>query len=149
MAWTDFFFGIIKIVLALGLAGYCVHLAGGWTAITHRVPAELTAPSSLGSAGQKQIWLWVAAVIPATLSNQIYFQRVFATKKVGQTRLGLVLTGVTMLVAGVYALLIGLSVRALKPGLRPEAAAGWLLTQLPAGILIVDGDLTIDGGFTA
>ncbi|HJP73770.1 MAG TPA: sodium:solute symporter family protein [Pseudonocardiaceae bacterium] len=139
VAWTDFFFGIIKIVLALGLAGYCVYLVGGWTAIAHRVPPALTAPSSLGSVGPKQIWLWVAAIIPATLSNQIYFQRVFATKKVGQARIGLVLAGLTMLVAGVYALLIGLSARALKPGLRPEAAAGWLLTQLPPGILIVFG----------
>ncbi|GAB3394917.1 sodium:solute symporter family protein [Amycolatopsis echigonensis] len=139
VAWTDFFFGIIKIVLALGLAGYCVYLAGGWSSIAHRVPAGLSAPSSLGTAGQKQIWLWVAAIIPSTLSNQIYFQRVFATKKLSQARLGLVLAGATMLVSGVYALLIGLAVRALKPGLRPESAAGWLLTQLPPAILIVFG----------
>lgn len=139
VAWTDFFFGIIKIVLALGLAGYCVHLAGGWSSVVQRVPAGLAGPSSLGAAGQEQMWLWVAAIVPSTLSNQIYFQRVFATKRLGQARLGLVLAGVTMLVSGVYALLIGLAVRALEPGLRPESAAGWLLTRLPPAILIVFG----------
>lgn len=139
VAWTDFFFGIIKIVLALGIAGYCVYLAGGWSSIAERVPSGLTAPASLGSAGQEQIWLWVAAIVPSTLSNQIYFQRVFATKNLKHARLGLILAGVTMLVGGVYALLIGLSVRSLNPNLQPEAAAGWLLTQLPPAILIVFG----------
>ncbi|MFD2417212.1 sodium:solute symporter family protein [Amycolatopsis pigmentata] len=139
VAWTDFFFGIVKIVLALGLAGYCVHLAGGWHSIVTRVPAGFTDPSSMGRAGQEQIWLWIAAIIPSTLSNQIYFQRVFATKKLGHARLGLVLAGATLLISGVYALLIGLSVRAMKPGLSPESAAGWLLTQLPPAVLIVFG----------
>jgi SSS family solute:Na+ symporter len=137
IVWTDFVFGIVKITMALGLAGYAIYLAGGWGGITSRVPADLTGPSAIGAAGGTQIWLWIAAVVPGTLTNQMYYQRVFATKKVSDARRGLVLTGCVILVAGVYAGCIGLAVRAMRPGLPQEQAAGWLLTRLPSAMLVI------------
>lgn len=138
VAWTDFVFGIVKIVLALAIGVYCVYMVGGWGVIVDRLPS-LATPSSIGDAGTKQFWLWAAAIIPSTLSNQIYFQRVFATRDLGRARLGLILGGATMAFAGIYALLIGLAVRAMNPHLAPEAAAGWLLTRLPPALLILFG----------
>lgn len=140
VAWTDFVFGIFKILMSLVIAGYAIYLAGGWSGITSRVPERLWSASGIGAAGSEQIWLWIAAIVPGTLTNQLYYQRVFATKKVSDARRGLVLSGLTILVAGVYAGCIGLAVRAMNPGLaNPEQAAGWLLTRLPTALLVLFG----------
>ncbi|WP_020667285.1 sodium:solute symporter family protein [Amycolatopsis nigrescens] len=140
VAWTDFVFGIFKIVMSLVIAGYAIYLAGGWGGITSRVPERLWSTGGLTAVGGEQIWLWVAAIVPGTLTNQLYYQRVFATKKVGDARRGLVLSGATILISGVYAGCIGLAVRAMKPDLAgPEQAAGWLITQLPTALLILFG----------
>ncbi|GAA1956047.1 sodium:solute symporter family protein [Amycolatopsis minnesotensis] len=140
VAWTDFVFGIFKILMSLVIAGYAIYLAGGWSGITSRVPERLWSVQGIGAAGSEQIWLWIAAIVPGTLTNQLYYQRVFATKKVRDARRGLVLSGLTILVAGVYAGCIGLAVRAMSPGLaNPEQAAGWLLTRLPTALLVLFG----------
>ncbi|WP_327657990.1 sodium:solute symporter family protein [Streptomyces sp. NBC_00483] len=140
VAWTDFVFGIFKIVMSLVVAAYAVHLAGGWSGITTHVPERLWQPSGLFAAGGDQVWLWVAAILPGTLTNQLYYQRIFATKNVSDARRGIILSGLTILVGGVYAAAIGLSVRAQHPGLsNPEEAAGWLITQLPPLLLVTYG----------
>lgn len=139
VAWTDFVFGIVKITLSVFIAGYAVYLAGGWGQISQRVPHELTGPSALGAAGGEQIWLWVAAVVPGTLTSQIYYQRVFATKHIRDARRGLILASWTIVIAGFYAGCIGLAVRSMNPDLAPENAAGWLLTRLPSPILVLFG----------
>jgi SSS family solute:Na+ symporter len=65
---------------------------------------------------------------------------VFATKNVGDARRGLILSGLSILIAGVYASAIGLSVRAAHPGLaNSQQAAGWLITQLPSALLVIYG----------
>lgn len=140
VAWTDFVFGLFMIAMSLGVAAYAVHLAGGWGHITATLPQRLWGWEGLTAAGWEQIWLWVAAILPGTLTNQLYYQRVFATKKVSDARRGLGLSGLTMLIGGVYAGCIGLSVRSMNPGLaNEEDAAGWLLTQLPSWLVIVFG----------
>ncbi|WP_263252336.1 sodium:solute symporter family protein [Saccharopolyspora rosea] len=140
VAWTDFVFGIFMIAMSLGVAGYAVHLAGGWGHIAAVVPRRLWGVEGLTAVGWQQIWLWIAAILPGTLTNQLYYQRVFATKKVSDARRGLVLSGLTMLVGGVYAGCIGLSVHAMNPSLlNEEDAAGWLLTRLPSWLVVVFG----------
>ncbi|MDA3624171.1 sodium:solute symporter family protein [Saccharopolyspora sp. WRP15-2] len=140
VAWADFVFGLFKIVMAIGVAIYGIHLAGGWSHITETVPQRLWALEGVTAVGWQQIWLWIAAIVPGTLTNQLYYQRVFATKKISDARLGLGLSGITMLVSGVYAGCIGLAVRSMNPNLADEEdAAGWLLTQLPSWMLVVFG----------
>ncbi|RRO18738.1 sodium:solute symporter family protein [Saccharopolyspora rhizosphaerae] len=140
VAWTDFVFGLFMIAMSLGVAGYAVHLAGGWERITTTVPQQLWGWEGLTAAGWDQIWLWIAAILPGTLTNQLYYQRVFATKKVSDARRGLGLSGLMMLLGGVYAGCIGLAVHSMNPGLtNEEDAAGWLLTQLPGWLVIVFG----------
>lgn len=140
VAWTDFVFGIFMIAMSLGVAAYAVHLAGGWGQITATVPQRLWGWEGFTAAGWDQIWLWVAAILPGTLTNQLYYQRVFATKKVSDARRGLGLSGLTMLIGGIYAGCIGLAVHSMNPGLaNEEDAAGWLLTQLPTWLVIVFG----------
>ncbi|KAA5827087.1 sodium:solute symporter family protein [Saccharopolyspora hirsuta] len=140
VAWTDFVFGIFMIAMSLGVAAYAVHLAGGWGQITATVPQRLWGWEGFTAVGWEQIWLWIAAILPGTLTNQLYYQRVFATKKVSDARRGLGLSGLTMLIGGIYAGCIGLAVHSMNPGLtNEEDAAGWLLTQLPTWLVIVFG----------
>jgi SSS family solute:Na+ symporter len=139
VVWTDFVFGIFKIVMSLVVAGIAIYLAGGWFGISSRVPEDLWQPRGFFAAGEEQIWLWVAAIVPGTLTNQLYYQRVFATRNVRDARRGLVLSGLTIVIAGVYAGCIGLAVRAMNPDLEPEQAAGWLITILPTPVLVLFG----------
>ncbi|MBD0424474.1 sodium:solute symporter family protein [Streptomyces sp. NPDC052309] len=138
VAWADFVFGLFKIAMALVVAFYGIHLAGGWSRITETVPERLWSPAGVTAVGWQQIWLWAAAIIPGTLTNQLYYQRVFATKRISDARRGLAFSGLTMLVSGVYAGCIGLAVHAMNPDLsNQEDAAGWLLTQLPTWMLVL------------
>ncbi|MEV5539866.1 sodium:solute symporter family protein [Saccharopolyspora shandongensis] len=138
VAWADFVFGLFKITMALVVAIYGIQLAGGWTHVTQVVPQRLWGFEGVTAVGWQQIWLWAAAIIPGTLTNQLYYQRVFATKRISDARRGLGLSGLTMLISGVYAGCIGLAVHAMNPNLASqEDAAGWLLTQLPSWMLIV------------
>lgn len=138
VAWTDFVFGLFMIVISLGVAAYSIHLAGGWAHITETVPRRLWSWKGFTAVGWEQIWLWIAAILPGTLTNQLYYQRVFATRKVSDARRGLGLSGLTMLIGGMYAGCIGLSVRSMNPGLaNEEEAAGWLLTQLPTWLMVI------------
>ncbi|WP_263254253.1 sodium:solute symporter family protein [Saccharopolyspora rosea] len=138
VAWADFVFGIVKITMAIVVALYGIQLAGGWAHVTQAVPQRLWGVEGITAVGWKQIWLWAAAIVPGTLTNQLYYQRVFATKRINDARRGLGLSGLTMLISGVYAGCIGLAVRAMNPHLASqEDAAGWLLTQLPSWMLVV------------
>lgn len=139
VAWSDFLFGVFMVIMSFVVAGYAVHMAGGWDGITANVPkAQWEFPESIGAAGSTTIWLWLFAIVPGTLTNQLYYQRVFATGNARLARRGLIISGFMTLLAGVYASAIGLSVRALNPGFsadEAELAAGWFLDQVPAWLL--------------
>ncbi|MFC7403676.1 sodium:solute symporter family protein [Georgenia alba] len=141
VAWSDFLLGVVMLVLSLTVAAYVLNMAGGWSGITSSVPDAVTSlPSGLGTAGTTTVLLWLFAIIPGTLTNQLYFQRIFSIRDIGQARKSLVISGLLVLVSGVYAFVIGLSARALNPEFvsgDPEAAPGWLLTQLPTLLLAV------------
>lgn len=141
VAWTDFLFGVFMFVLSVGIAAYAVVLAGGWSGITEHVPPQLwRLPGGLGEAGGGTILLWFFAIVPGTLTNQLYYQRIFAAREISQVRKSLLLAAIVTLVAGVYAFFVGISVRAAQPGLgNGEQAAGWFLTRLPIWALAIYG----------
>lgn len=135
VAWSDFLFGVVMLVMSVVIAGYVLNMAGGWSGITSAVPSDLTdLPEGLGAAGTATVMLWLFAIVPGTLTNQLYYQRIFSIKDIGQARKSLVISGALVLVSGVYAFIIGLSARAMNPDLvdgNSEQAAGWVLAQLP------------------
>lgn len=141
VAWSDFLFGVFMVIMSFALGAYAIHLAGGWDGITANVPREQWEfPGSLGAAGSSTIWLWLFAIVPGTLTNQLYYQRIFATGNARLARRGLIISGFMTLIAGVYASAIGLSVRAMNPGFsadEAELAAGWFLDQVPTWLLAV------------
>lgn len=143
VAWSDSFFGVFMIGASIVVAGYAVYSAGGWGTIVEQVPDELFAmPEGLAAAGWTTILLWLFAILPGTLTNQLYYQRVFAAKSGKEARTGIYLSAVMVLIAGGYALVIGLAVRAMNPGLGEdgrEEAAGWFLAHVPVWLLAIYG----------
>lgn len=143
VAWSDFFFGVFMVGTSVIIAVYAVMSAGGWGAVVERVPDDFfTMPQGLTLAGAGTIVLWFFAIVPGTLTNQLYYQRVFASKNGKDARSSLYLGAVMVLIAGVYAYFIGVSVRAMNPTLGEdgrELAAGWFLTQVPTWLLALYG----------
>jgi SSS family solute:Na+ symporter len=107
------------------------------------VPEEITAvPQGFGAAGLVTILLWAFSILPGTVTNQMYFQRIFAAKNVREGRQGIYIAAAGIILAGFYALAIGLAVRAMNDTLGVdgrEQAAGWFLGQIPAWLLAIYG----------
>lgn len=143
VAWSDFFFGVFMVGTSIVIAVYAVINAGGWGAVVERVPDDFfTMPQGLTLAGAGTIVLWFFAIVPGTLTNQLYYQRVFASKSGKDARSSLYLGAVMVTIAGVYAFFIGVSIRAMNPTLGEdgrELAAGWFLTQVPTWLLALYG----------
>ena len=141
VAWSDFLFGVLMLIMSVVIAGYVLNMAGGWSGITEAVPADVASlPSGLGAAGASAVVLWLFAIVPGTLTNQLYYQRIFSIRDIAQARKSLIISGALVLVSGAYAFIIGMSARALRPGLAdPEMAAGWILTHIPTVLLAIHG----------
>lgn len=143
VAWSDFFFGVFMVGISIVIAVYAVMSAGGWGQVVENVPDDMfTMPQGLTLAGAGTIVLWFFAIVPGTLTNQLYYQRVFASKSGKDARSSLYLGAVMVMIAGVYAFFIGVSVRAMNPSLGEdgrEMAAGWFLAQVPTWLLALYG----------
>ena len=143
VAWTDFFFGVFMVLASLVVAGYAISMAGGWGTVVSNVPSEIIRfPEGLGAAGSATILLWLFAILPGTLTNQLYYQRIFSAKSGKEARQGIYLSAVMILIAGVYALIIGVSVRSMNGSFGVdgrEQAAGWFLSHVPTWLLAVYG----------
>ncbi|MGO2652671.1 sodium:solute symporter family protein [Corynebacterium casei] len=143
VAWSDFFFGVFMVIGSVVVAGYAIYQAGGLGEIVSNVPAEITAvPEGFGAAGVMTILLWAFSILPGTVTNQMYYQRIFASKTVRQGRQGIYIAAAGIILAGFYALIIGLAVRSMNGGLgveNREQAAGWFLGQIPAWLLAIYG----------
>ncbi|SLM99078.1 sodium:solute symporter family protein [Brevibacterium yomogidense] len=143
VAWSDFFFGVFMVGISIVIAIYAVMSAGGWGEVVERVPDDFfTMPQGLTLAGAGTIVLWFFAIVPGTLTNQLYYQRVFASRSGKDARTSLYLGAVMVMIAGVYAFFIGVSIRAMNPTMGEdgrELAAGWFLTQVPTWLLALYG----------
>src|SRR5699024_8728081 len=90
VAWSDFFFGVFMVIGSVVVAGFAIHHAGGFGEIISQVPEEITAvPQGFGAAGLVTILLWAFSILPGTVTNQMYFQRIFAAKNVREGRQGI------------------------------------------------------------
>lgn len=143
VAWSDFFFGVFMIGASILVAIYAVSSAGGWGQVVENVPDDFfQMPQGLTLAGAGTIILWFFAIVPGTLTNQLYYQRIFASRSGKEARTSLYLSAIMVMIAGVYAFFIGVSVRAMNPSLGEdgrELAAGWFLTQVPTWLLALYG----------
>ena len=87
------------------------------------------------SAGFATTALWFIAATPGMMTNQMTLQRVCAANSAKNARRTLIGGGI--LIAGIelWVVVVGNACRVLNPGLAPEDASGWFLTQIPTWVL--------------
>ncbi|MFP4482562.1 MAG: sodium:solute symporter, partial [Thermovirgaceae bacterium] len=136
VAWTDFLFGCLMVAATFFTMFYAIRLAGGWSQITASVPTGIASfPGGLVSVGWKTLFLWSFALIPGTLTMQMYYQRIYAIDSAADARKSLIISILVILTVEVFAGVLGMAIRTVNPDLAAEGAAGWFLTQLPTWFL--------------
>ncbi|MCA0984447.1 sodium:solute symporter family protein [Halobacillus yeomjeoni] len=137
IAWTDFVFGVGMLIMSIVSIFMVLDIAGGMNAVSTQVPSSSWSfPDGLGAVGGVTIILWSLSILPGTLTNQMYYQRIYASKNTKNVKISLISTAVVILLVEVWAAIMGMSIRSINPGLsNPEQAAGWFLTQVPTWFL--------------
>jgi SSS family solute:Na+ symporter len=138
VAWTDFIFGCFMFSLTVFSVYFALKIGGGWANIVAKVPPEITAfPGGMKAVGWATIGLWSLSILPGSLTNQMYYQRIFAIDNVKAVRRSLIISAIIVLTADVWTSFMGITIRSLKPGLAPELASGFFLTQVPVWFLAI------------
>ena len=145
VAWTDFVFGCFMVVIGVIVAAFTLNMGGGWEHVSATVPADIVElPGSLFSVGLSTTVLWIFSLTPGGMTNQMYYQRILACKDTKQVNKSLAITIVAAMLAYVWAVMVGLSVRSMNPGLADgEMATGWLMTQLPMWVVALFSGLVV------
>lgn len=138
VAWTDFIFGCLMIVVSVISIFFAFHFAGGWSKVVSTIPAQNSSfPGGLFTVGAGTIALWALSIIPGTLTNQMYFQRIFAIDNIKHVKKSLIISGLCIVIADIWASSTGMAIRTMNPNLSPEMASGWFLTKVPAWFLAI------------
>ncbi len=153
VAWTDFFFGCMMLVITVTSVFFLLDMNGGFAQMIARVPAELTSfPKGMSLVGWGTIILWLTSVIPGGITNQLAIQRICAIKDVKSVKKSLIITGIIIIFVELWSVITGVGVRSLMPGLEGEMATGWFLSQIPkwfmglfSGFLMVSIISTVNG----
>lgn len=153
VAWTDFFFGCMMLVITIMSVFFLLDMTGGFSEIIANVPAELTSfPKGLSLVGWGTIILWFTSVIPGGITNQLAIQRICAIKDVKSVKKSLIITGIIIILVELWSVITGIGVRSLMPGIEGEMATGWFLSQIPkwfmglfSGFLMVSIISTVNG----
>ena len=138
VAWTDFIFSALMIVVSIGSLVFAFKMGGGITNIFSNLPAETKAfPQSMTSVGWPTILIWMFAILPGGLTNQMYYQRIGAVKNIKDAKKSLIYSGILILLAEFWAIYLGFSIRSMAPNLQPEMASAWFLNRLPIWFLAI------------
>ncbi|GIN20926.1 MAG TPA: sodium:solute symporter family protein [Bacillus bacterium] len=145
VAWTDFIFGCIMVVMTVVSGFYILNLAGGWSEIISNVPENIVSfPEGLGAVGTTTIILWILAIFPGALTNQMSYQRIYAASSPKVAKKGFIIAAIVGMLSGVWASFMGIAIRSMNPGLaNPELASGWFLTQIPLWFMALYGAFII------
>ena len=78
--------------------------------------------------------LWIFAVLPGGVTNQIYFQRVCAIDDEKKVNKSLLLSAFASALSFVWAVYMGLAIRSINPDVGSGATA-WFMGQLPTALM--------------
>ncbi|GAA0737569.1 sodium:solute symporter family protein [Clostridium oceanicum] len=138
VAWTDFIFGCLMIVMSIVSVVFVTKMGGGIDNIVNNVPKDIWQfPGSMKAVGGYTIALWALAILPGGITNQMSYQRIFAVDNVKKVRISLVVSAFVIVTGDVWASFMGISIRSLNPNLAPEMAAGWFLSQVPVWFMAI------------
>ena len=129
VVWTDFIQGIFVVVF--GLIFYYFALAP-----VHWDIAELG--TQLTAAAGPEFWDFSSVPIGTILVNfitgcfgvlaaQVYWQRCFAAKDANTARTAMLISGILVIVLVTLTAFVGMTAKALNPGLDPALAMPWLM----------------------
>jgi len=137
VAWTDFIFGCMMLIMSIVSGIYAWQMAEGWHTVVANVPAKMiNFPEGLGAIGGITILLWVLSIFPGALTNQMSYQRIYAAKSTRIAQKGFVIAAIVTVMSGVWAAFMGISILSMNPRLEnEELASGWFLTQIPLWFL--------------
>ncbi len=136
VAWTDFIFSCFMIAMCVISLVWGYNMAGGASKIAENLneidPNLLSFSGSLSNnIGLSAAMLWIFAVLPGGLTNQIYFQRICAIDSEDKVNSSLMLSGLLSMLSFVWAISMGLIVRSVNPGVPGSGATAWFMGQLP------------------
>ncbi|MFC7395338.1 sodium:solute symporter family protein [Scopulibacillus cellulosilyticus] len=137
VAWTDFIFGCMMVVMSVVSMIYALNMSGGWGHITQTVSHHMTNfPKGMSAVGSTTILFWILAILPGALTNQMSYQRIYAAKSVGVAKQGFIIAAIVGLLSGAWAAFMGIAIHSMNPHLKDsEMASGWFLTQIPTWFL--------------
>lgn len=144
VAWTDFIFGCMMLVIGAMVAVLTVNMAGGMHTVLNTVPPELVEmPGSFFSVGLSTCVLWIFSLTPGGLTNQMYYQRILACDDEKKVNKSLWLTILCAIIAYLWAVIMGLSVRSMNPTMDGELATGWVMNALPTWAVALFSGLVV------
>lgn len=138
VAWTDFIFGIVIVIGGVFVTMKSLDMAGGFSNVVEVLPPEIMSfPKGLFAVGGFTLLSWFLSLVPGGITNQMYFQRVFAIRDEKRIVPTLLISVVLVFLTDVWAFFMGTSIRAQNPDLAGEMATGWLLDQLPIWFIVI------------
>src|SRR5699024_67662 len=119
VAWTDFIFGCMMLIMSIVSGIYAWQMAEGWHTVVANVPAKMiNFPEGLGAIGGITILLWVLSIFPGALTNQMSYQRIYAAKSTRIAQKGFVIAAIVTVMSGVWAAFMGISILSMNPRLE-------------------------------
>lgn len=138
VAWTDAIFGGLMVVMGVVTVVFALNTAGGWTEVMAAATPERAGWLGFVAPGLVTIGLWSMSVFPGTMTNQMYFQRIYAANTLKTVVWSLIGTAILLLGTKVYAGILGMSAFTLSPALEnPEDAAGTVISQMPLTLAVL------------
>lgn len=138
VAWTDFIFGIVIVIGGVFVTMKSLNMAGGFSNVVEVLSPEIMSfPKGLFAVGGFTLLSWFLSLVPGGITNQMYFQRVFAIRDEKRIVPTLLISVVLVFLTDVWAFFMGTSIRAQNPDLAGEMATGWLLDQLPIWFIVI------------
>ena len=118
VAWTDFIFGIVIVIGGVFVTMKSLDMAGGFSNVVEVLPPEIMSfPKGLFAVGGFTLLSWFLSLVPGGITNQMYFQRVFAIRDEKRIVPTLLISVVLVFLTDVWAFFMGTSIRAQNPDL--------------------------------
>ncbi len=144
VAWTDFIFSIFMVIIAAASVVFAFKLGGGVSNVFANAPDGMAEfPKGMLHIGLPTIFLWIFSIMPGSLTNQMYYQRICAIDKVENVKKSLFISAIVIFATTIWSGIMGITIRTLNNNLEPEMATGWFLTQVPQWFLAIFAGLVV------
>lgn len=138
VAWTDFIFSCFIIVFLVITLVYVTKIAGGTQGIIENAdPVLLSLPESVERLGWSTIFLWIFAIMPGGITNQLYFQRVCAIDNEKKVNKSLLISFIIAMLGFCWAVYMGIAINAANPNITDGGQTSWFMGQLPLPLLAI------------